>query len=394
MTTNQQQPFRLSDGNTTARYPFALPGHEPMGIRFLAMPYVPPARPSQLDAVLVRPNAYTAQMGRKYPRVYRALYRQHGEFHQSWPDWCFAPTPIVRRELAADVGINLDSAIEVIRDAPIVAGLAAWRVTKGVYDFHPALLDSLWNSTIDGELPIDMFRYLPEWCVYIPVDPPRGGIRGCFAYVDEDVEDWFPRKLVLLVDQDEALVEVEIELKAGADILAAMPLFSGYNISGGLTQPRVQPLLMTDAERQNAIPLVHNVVTPLVSLVMYLCLTSVELTATDRGESRPGKPAVNRSGRGPVFDTPAEPRKWGVDYRIGAAIQRGRPSAGGGESGSTPTGRARMRPHIRRAHWHRYWTGPRGEPDNRRLLARWLPPIPVAIDDDPDDIITTVREID
>ena len=393
MTTNQQ-PFTLSDGNTTARYPFTFPGHEPMGIRFLAMPYVPPAQPSQLDAVLVRPNAYTAQMGRKYPRVYRALYRQHGESRQSWPDWCFVPTPIVRRELATDIGISLDSAIEVIRDAPIVAGLAAWRVTKGVYDFHPTLLDSLWTSDIVGDLPIDMFRYLPEWCVYIPVDPPRDGIRGCFAFVDEDDEDWFPRKLILLVDQDEALVEVEIELKAGADILASMPLFSGYNLSGGLAQPRLEPLLMTDAERQNAIPLVRNVVTPLVSLVMYLCLTNVELTAADRSDSRPGKPAVNRSGRGPVFDTPAEPRKWGVAYRMGAAIQRGSASAGGGASGSTPTGRARMRPHIRRAHWHRYWTGPRSEPDNRRLLARWLPPIPVAIDDDPDDIITTVREID
>ena len=232
MTTNQQ-PFRLSDGDTTARYPFALPGHEPMGIRFSAMPYAPPAQPSQLDAVLVRPNAYTAQMGRRYPRVYRALYRQHSESHQSWPHWCFVPTPIVRREMVATAGASLDSAIDVIRDAPIVAGLAAWRVTKGVYDFHPTLLDRLWNSSIDGELPIDMFRYLPEWCVYIPVDPPRGGIRGCFAFVDEDVEDWFPRKLILLVDQDAALVEVEIELKAGADILAAMPLFSGYNLSDG-----------------------------------------------------------------------------------------------------------------------------------------------------------------
>ena len=389
MTTNQQ-PFRLSDGVTTARYPFALPGHEPMGIRFSAMPYAPPAQPSQLDAVLVRPNAYTAQMGRRYPRVYRALYRQHSESHQSWPHWCFVPTPIVRREMVATAGASLDSAIDVIRDAPIVAGLAAWRVTKGVYDFHPTLLDRLWNSSIDGELPIDMFRYLPEWCVYIPVDPPRGGIRGCFAFVDEDVEDWFPRKLILLVDQDAALVEVEIELKAGADILAAMPLFSGYNISDG----SVQPLLMTDAERQHAIPLVRNVVEPLVSLVMYLCLTSIELTATDRSGSRPGKPAVNRSGRGPVFDTPAEPRKWGVDHRMGAAIQRGRASAGAAESDGTPTGRARMRPHIRRAHWHRYWTGPRSEPVNRRLLARWLPPIPVAIDDCPDDIVTTVREID
>ncbi len=392
MTTNQQ-PFRLSDGGTTARYPYSLPGHEPMGIRFGAMPYIPPAQPSELDAVLVRPNAYMGQMGRKYRRIYRALYRQHSESRHLWPGWCFVPTPVIRRQLGAIVGTDLDAAIDLIRDTPFIAGLAAWRVTKGVYDFHPAMLEALWNSPIDGELPIDMFQYLPEWCVYIPVDPPRDGIRGFFAFVDDDVEDWFQHKLILLVDQDEALVEVEIELKPGADILAAMPLFSGYNISGGLSQPRVQPRLMTDAERQNAIPLVRNVVTPLVSLVMYLCVRTVELTSASGGESRPSNPSVNRSGRGPVFDTPTETRKWDVAYRMGAALQRGREAADR-ESDSVPTVRAKMRPHIRRAHWHRYWTGARNEPDNRNLLARWLPPIPIALDDDPDSIVTTVHDVE
>ena len=39
----------------------------------------------------------------------------------------------------------------------------------------------------------------------------------------------------------------------------------------------------------------------------------------------------------------------------------------------------RPRAHIRRAHWHRFWTGPRdGE---RTPRVKWLPPIPVNVDD-------------
>lgn len=33
-----------------------------------------------------------------------------------------------------------------------------------------------------------------------------------------------------------------------------------------------------------------------------------------------------------------------------------------------------VRPHMRRAHWHHYWVGPK---DNRRLELRWLPPVKV-----------------
>ena len=38
------------------------------------------------------------------------------------------------------------------------------------------------------------------------------------------------------------------------------------------------------------------------------------------------------------------------------------------------------RPHMRRAHYHHFWTGPHdGE---RKLIVRWLPPIPVNWKDD------------
>lgn len=48
--------------------------------------------------------------------------------------------------------------------------------------------------------------------------------------------------------------------------------------------------------------------------------------------------------------------------------------------------------HIRRAHWHHFWTGPRdGE---RALVVRWLPPIPVNADEqDPEAVIIPIKRI-
>ncbi|EMO24671.1 hypothetical protein LEP1GSC170_1243 [Leptospira interrogans serovar Bataviae str. HAI135] len=36
-------------------------------------------------------------------------------------------------------------------------------------------------------------------------------------------------------------------------------------------------------------------------------------------------------------------------------------------------------PHIRRAHWHHFWAGSNEE---RKLILRWLPPIPVNFESD------------
>ncbi|MFM2415427.1 MAG: hypothetical protein RL385_150 [Pseudomonadota bacterium] len=57
-----------------------------------------------------------------------------------------------------------------------------------------------------------------------------------------------------------------------------------------------------------------------------------------------------------------------------------------------PTGGGPPRaPHLRRAHWHRFWTGPRdGE---RAIRLRWLSPILVGADSVPEHAtVIPVRE--
>ena len=57
-----------------------------------------------------------------------------------------------------------------------------------------------------------------------------------------------------------------------------------------------------------------------------------------------------------------------VGYAIGAELREYARHAGSSErNGGT------VRPHMRRAHWHRFWTGPHG--GERKLELRWLQPI-------------------
>lgn len=61
-----------------------------------------------------------------------------------------------------------------------------------------------------------------------------------------------------------------------------------------------------------------------------------------------------------------------IGEKTGAMLRKARREAFEHE----PTGRT-VAPHIRRAHWHGFWTGPRKGPQavNQKFVLKWLPPI-------------------
>ena len=66
---------------------------------------------------------------------------------------------------------------EILLDGPVIAALASWRPTQGIYRFDADLLEAVWqtplaspstsSSTSAGKLPTELLYHLPEWCPYI-----------------------------------------------------------------------------------------------------------------------------------------------------------------------------------------------------------------------------------
>ena len=78
---------------------------------------------------------------------------------------------------------------------------------------------------------------------------------------------------------------------------------------------------------------------------------------------------------------------WDVGFRIGAALRLAQSSPDQkGELGGSG-----VRPHIRRAHWHGFWHGPRE--GTRSFKLKWIPPIPVKVDD-LDAIPAAIRKVE
>jgi hypothetical protein len=313
------------------------------------------------------PQRHLTRIAALYPKFWRRFegFRDdRGCGISDWPSWCYCPlagayaivsgggsnrVPIDRAHLVGELG-----------------AVAAWRPTKGIYRFDLDLAAALVSTPLDRELPTGVLERLPEWCVWID---PVAGLPGFFAFLEYDAGDG-RTELRLAIDNGEDLSQLIVHLGKGSilDGLEAMVLESAANMA---LQTRVAvPVVGKEALSSAAL-----YVAPFVSLLLYLCADEPDL-----GDRQPPKhPSQSKRTTGAATET-----VWAVGERIGAALR----AASNATSGEPADGtHASPRPHVRRAHWHTYWTGPRGAQQTR---CRWLAPILVGAG----ETVPTMHDVD
>jgi hypothetical protein len=241
-------------------------------------------------------------------------------------------------------------------DIGLLNGLAAWRATQGIYRVHPTLLRALLETPITGDLPADILKRLPEWCLYVETPGYRAWdllVAGFWAYLEYDPNSECA-ELRLILDLPEINRLGQLVIRLGGS------LYDGLRaaLRGGFAQE----------QRLNYPELANEELPPvggLVSVLLYLCAEEREI-----GEIDPRPPKFVRTKKGRlILPTPERPKVHECGYRIGARLDA---STGASTESGELTG-AKLAPHVRRAHWHAYWIGPRG--GERRLELRWLSPM-------------------
>jgi hypothetical protein len=279
-----------------------------------------------------------------------------------WEKWCYLP--FAGWIAIASGGCAMDKiTIHHAAMAAILAALGSWRVSKGIYRFDETLYREITETHLDGIIPCEVLYRLPEWCVYIETpgllyaDEP---VYGFFAHLEHDQNDG-RHELRILLHLEENCQPMILHLGDWTVEHAVRRAVSEGARLGGMT-------VNLDGIAGALKPIAEKV----VSLVLYLCSANAEILEGERLPPPPG----HRPKRDAV---PLKPvTLWEVGERIGAAIRRGKEApTTAPELAGTGTGTPK-RPHVRRAHWHGYWTGPIEGP--RMFSLKWLPPIPVNID--------------
>lgn len=345
----------------------------------------------QFDRKTHRAREHLLAGGKMYPNawVQAEAFRLDRSGLPEWPEWCYLPLAAAYAIVSADAGVQ-SLPPHLAGDVGRIGALCAWRMTQGIYRFDPALYPALTDTPLTGDLPAQVLHRLPEWCVYIetPDMQWRGQpLHGAFAHLEYDV-NVRREELRLVLDGEAGLDPIPLHLgpwplaeavERMLDTASAWGATVGISVDRGVSEQ------------------LEAVVPPIINLLLYLCSDQPDLTR--RG--KPGTPANPRPKKtrrkGWRLFPASGPLEWDAGVRLGAALRRAYQRE---ETGQAPqeTGRS-VRPHVRRAHWHTILSGKRKREDGSDIPAderkrdlRWMPPIPVAVDDI-DAMPSTVRPV-
>lgn len=260
----------------------------------------------------------------------------------------------------------------------LLGALVAWRPTKGIYRFHPELYESLIETDVKGEIPSDILLRMPGWAVFIETpfsDNMPYEISGFWAYLSRIGKQ---EELVLVGLWRKEGQHLEYGIDPEKDVLLYnLPL--GHHPVSDLVSMMYQEEDGLASRKYKDAPdgvkaLSEHVASAMLSLLLYLCSEKPDIA-----DWEPQKPHYKYLGKKRRWIACKQSQQWDVGLRLGAALRAAREKKDSdSESGA---GGASVRPHVRRAHWHSFWVGKRGE---QKLSLRWLPPIPVKVNDGDD----------
>ncbi len=336
-----------------------------------------------------RPLKYLTALSKSYPEVFRGAdhFRVNRKGLPQWPDWCFFPLACWTSLLE---GYRKNTSARHYSEAYSVAAVGTWRKTQGIYRYDPTLYESIIRTPLDGDLPHDILLRLPEWAVYIETPGMQwtgDRMHGFFAHLNWDDQRKMP-DLRLVIDDEHGLSPLTLYLGPWS-----LEESIARTLSIAKSQWEMYGLPFGDGLDQSQQNTLAKEVTPLISLLLYLCTQNAEISS---GSRVPSLPKPTRTKKGLRHFPQNKPTIWDVGVRLGAALRKGYQSQSDGNGDGT---HASPRPHIRRAHWHGFRSGPRKLPDgnvvplhDRAFELKWLPPIPVNLES-PDDLPVTLYPV-
>lgn len=283
-----------------------------------------------------------------------------------WPDYCLLPINAAYTYLVSCVGCT---------DEQAAAGCAeltacwSWRQNKIIYAFDSDLAESLAAQADDVQdsdiLPAELLMHLPYPCIYIKAPGLLENTDGFWAWMDFDTNREGP----------------EFRIQWVAEYFGASFAQVLHIIPGGTLQDCFIDTVQTTLEHLHEPVDVSKpaessrIILRALQLVLYILSENADIEDAP-ADVRASRTRPNDNVRHIVQDKASEVQAKNVGVRIGAAFRRSfsqvrahEPSGGAGGT---------KRPHMRRGHWHHYWTGPKS--GERALILKWTAPTSINAD--------------
>jgi hypothetical protein len=292
-----------------------------------------------------------------------------GKTLPDWPDWCFLPMAAWYTIVSQDNYDRLDAGLrlppDLIPDVGSLAALGTWRYSQGIYRLDPDFADAINSTTLNGDIPADVIYRMPEWCVYIETpDTTWLGwpLRGFWAHLENDMNTGRHELRLLIDTETDGLFPLALHLGKWSlfeSLQRTMAETNYQRARHGMSLALADEQEITSAADQTA---------PLLSMLLYICSEQPDIDDERTPGTSPRRPEYVKTKRGPRLFPAEKPRIWTVGRQIGEQLRQQSST----DDISQATGRT-VRKHLRRGHWHGYWTGPRDQ--DQKFIIKWQPPI-------------------
>lgn len=310
----------------------------------------------------------------------------------------YDPSALSMRELLQAKAIFGAGLVDNFQVAVLTASaVREWSEYRVVYRVHPALFQEIAHTESDTPVPCEVLSRLPHpnpFVVFPQPLPTDASPRSQIRIADQPV---FTGMLVTGLTEDRSLCSTHDPAIRYLNVaLAARLRYAGQEstyeertlvlpLTGDMTAEQMaremigtiskhDPYKARSAEARDA-----QAFRLAINLLLYVGSAEPDLdthqVASRRGRKKSSK--ARRHASAAVVD---------VGFHVGPTLWEG--DSKQYESSESDGRGGPVRPHIRRGHYHRYWTGPKSGP--QRIEIRWLHPMLVRPKERNKDVTTVI----
>ena len=322
------------------------------------------------------------QLTTQYPKA----WEQMANFHHdnglnglpSWPDWCYTPMSsaiaVATRGIDMDAYNNLptDTLLNFITIAQVIFALAPWRLSKEVYVVDKDLKNLLFQQAGELDIPDEILLQLPYPCFYVEIPDTyfrNEKIHGFFVTLEYDINNGDRELKPVFLTESGAAFSYSIHIGCKT-IAESVELLNEQSFECTRGDKRLEELAQKGDEE---VPETIDFLKKIFQVILYILAQNADITPD------PEQATITKRGK-TIKDKYSEIRKWDVGFRIGNELRKQKFVQSDYQGGTHNS----PRPHIRRGHWHHFWTGPKKDESQRKLILKWLSPMAIAVGDNED----------
>lgn len=326
------------------------------------------------------PIRHVQNISAKFPGIWNLIEQsiaQKTEVNEILPipEWCFLPHEAYFEMIRCgeEAGAWKLTEREKQREVAAMCSLVPWNYTRYIYEFDVDFYQELNKTVYSSKIPREILYKLPVYSIYIKVPENNGAycnIQGYWASIHPFYNDG---DQIHVDSQGNPSVILNIIVNLGDD-LDLLEILLDDNQTTLLEALNKTVELKQESGATNLTEEVaagyYYMASEAINAILYICSQDPDIKEPVWLGEKPGNPRIEKiKGKFRLFP-PRRFKTWKVGNNVGKQIKEYHANYNNIGSGKS------VRPHIRRAHWHGYWTGPKKGARNFEI--KWLSPMLVA----------------